>query len=227
MLLNPNVQGDEGVEKLSADSFDRPIPGQSLTGTPKSHPWETPPEITDVDDAFMFIIDKVKGSPKVQKGYDKVITMGMPLESICNTITFGGFVEGMWTVDIAELLKPPVLAFLMLYYEEKGLPYIPYNNDDSSDKTNLDDMSPYDFFETMKENNPEAHGQIGQAMEAVVEEYESKNRKIESMKNSFLVDMPMVEEGMPMPEGGMPMVEEGMPMPEENIMIPEGGMLNE
>jgi len=227
MLLNPNVQGDERVEKLSADSFDRPIPGQSLTGAPKAWPWETPPEITDVDDAFMFVIDKVKGSPRVQKGYDKVITMGMPLESICNTITFGGFVEGIWTVDIAELLKPPVLAFLMLYSEEKGLPYIPYNNDDSSDKTNLDDMSSYDFFETMKENNPEAHGKIGQAMEAVAEEYENKNRKIESMKNSFLVDMPMVEEGMPMVEEGMPMVEEGMPMVEEDIMIPEGGMLNE
>ena len=108
MLLNPSVQGDQKLEGLSADPFDRPIPGQSLTSTPKAWPWENPPEFTDVDEAFMYIIEKIQGNPGVQKGYDKIITMGMPIESICNTITFGGFVEGLWTVDIAELLKPDV-----------------------------------------------------------------------------------------------------------------------
>lgn len=191
MLLNPSVQGDQRLEGLSADPFDRPIPGQSLTGAPKTWPWENPPEFTDVDDAFIFVIDKVKGNPKVQKSYDKIITMGMPLESITNTISLGGFVEGLWTVDIAELLKPPIMAFLMLYSEEKGLPYIPYNNDDPSDKTSLDDMSTYDFFDTMRENNPEAHSQIGQAMQIAAEEYENKNKQIENMQGSFLVDMPM------------------------------------
>ena len=40
MLLNPRVQGDQKLEGLSADPFDRPIPGQSLTSTPKAWPWE-------------------------------------------------------------------------------------------------------------------------------------------------------------------------------------------
>lgn len=79
----------------------------------------------------------------------------------------------------------------MLYSEEKGLPYVPYNNDDPSDKTSLDDMSTYDFFDTMRENNPEAHSQIGQAMQIAAEEYENKNKQIENMQGSFLVDMPM------------------------------------
>ena len=190
MLLNPSVQGDQKLEGLSADPFDRPIPGQSLTSTPKAWPWETPPEFTDVDEAFMYIIEKIQGNPGVQKGYDKIITMGMPIESICNTITFGGFVEGLWTVDIAELLKPPVMAFLMLYSQEKGLPFVPFNNDDPSDKTSIDNMSSYDFFDTMKENNPEAHSQIGQAMQIVADEYTSKNEEIKNMQGSFLVDMP-------------------------------------
>jgi hypothetical protein len=190
MLLNPSVQGDQKLEGLSADPFDRPIPGQSLTSTPKAWPWENPPEFTDVDEAFMYIIEKIQGNPGVQKGYDKIITMGMPIESICNTITFGGFVEGLWTVDIAELLKPPVMAFLMLYSQEKGLPFVPFNNDDPSDKTSIDNMSSYDFFDTMKENNPEAHSQIGQAMQIVADEYTSKNEEIKNMQGSFLVDMP-------------------------------------
>ena len=149
-----------------------------------------PPEFTDVDEAFMYIIGKIQGNPGVQKGYDKIITMGMPIESICNTITFGGFVEGLWTVDIAELLKPPVMAFLMLYSQEKGLPFVPFNNDDPSDKTSIDNMSSYDFFDTMKENNPEAPSQIGQAMQIVADEYTSKNEEIKNMQGSFLVDMP-------------------------------------
>ena len=190
MLLNPSVQGDQKLEGLSAAPFDRPIPGQSLTSTPKAWPWENPPEFTDVDEAFMYIIEKIQGNPGVQKGYDKIITMGMPIESICNTITFGGFVEGLWTVDIAELLKPPVMAFLMLYSQEKGLPFVPFNNDDPSDKTSIDNMSSYDFFDTMKENNPEAHSQIGQAMQIVADEYTSKNEEIKNMQGSFLVDMP-------------------------------------
>ena len=190
MLLNPSVQGDQKLEGLSADPFDRPIPGQSLTSTPKAWPWENPPEFTDVDEAFMYIIEKIQGNPGVQKGYDKIITMGMPIESICNTITFVGFVEGLWTVDIAELLKPPVMAFLMLYSQEKGLPFVPFNNDDPSDKTSIDNMSSYDFFDTMKENNPEAHSQIGQAMQIVADEYTSKNEEIKNMQGSFLVDMP-------------------------------------
>ena len=184
------MQGDQKLEGLSADPFDRPIPGQSLTSTPKAWPWENPPEFTDVDEAFMYIIEKIQGNPGVQKGYDKIITMGMPIESICNTITFGGFVEGLWTVDIAELLKPPVMAFLMLYSQEKGLPFVPFNNDDPSDKTSIDNMSSYDFFDTMKENNPEAHSQIGQAMQIVADEYTSKNEEIKNMQGSFLVDMP-------------------------------------
>ena len=59
MLLNPSVQGDQKLEGLSADPFDRPIPGQSLTSTPKAWPWENPPEFTDVDEAFMYIIEKI------------------------------------------------------------------------------------------------------------------------------------------------------------------------
>ena len=51
-------------------------------------------------------------------------------------------------------------------------------------------MSSYDFFDTMKENNPEAHSQIGQAMQIVADEYTSKNEEIKNMQGSFLVDMP-------------------------------------
>ena len=33
---------------------------------------------------------------------------GVPIETITNTISFGGFTEGLWSVDLAEMLKVPI-----------------------------------------------------------------------------------------------------------------------
>ena len=39
--------------------FDTPIPGQSLTDTPKNYPWENPARFVDTDKAANFIWDKL------------------------------------------------------------------------------------------------------------------------------------------------------------------------
>ena len=39
--------------------FDRPIPGQSLTTTPKAAPYERPPELTDPIDALEAHLDNL------------------------------------------------------------------------------------------------------------------------------------------------------------------------
>ena len=101
-----------------------------------------------------------------EKNYDKIITMGMPIESITNTIALGGFIEGLWSVDVLELLKPPLMASLMLYAEEKQLPFVPFNNDKPADYNPvLDEMDDYDFFATMAENNPDANSKLKVALE--------------------------------------------------------------
>lgn len=189
MLLNPSVQGDQKLEGLSADPFDRPIPGQSLTSTPKAWPWENPPEFTDVDEAFMYIIEKYKEIREYKKVMIRLslwecllkVFVILLLLGIC-----GRFMDSRYS----RIIKTSSYGFLMLYSQEKGLPFVPFNNDDPSDKTSIDNMSSYDFFDTMKENNPEAHSQIGQAMQIVADEYTSKNEEIKNMQGSFLVDMP-------------------------------------
>jgi len=42
-----------------ADVFSAPIPGQSLTDTPKNYPWERPAEITDPREAIKFHLDGI------------------------------------------------------------------------------------------------------------------------------------------------------------------------
>jgi len=187
MLTNPNAIGTEdSLQKANTDPFDRPIPGQSLTGEMGKYAWEKPAEFTDADEAFEAIVESIKANKRTQKGYDEVITLGMPLESITNTIAFGGFVEGKWSVDVAELLKPPLMAFLMLYSEEKGLPFVPFNNDSSTLETPVDKMSNFDFLSTMAENNPKAHSVLKTGMSEAADELIKKQADSNLIKDSFL-----------------------------------------
>ena len=111
MLLNPKrINSKEGFgsrDLESVDPFDAPVPGQSLTEEPGKRPWDTPPTITDVDDAFEYVIAKIEDNVELADDLDKFLMSGTPVESIVNTIAFTGFAEGMWSPDIAEMLKFP------------------------------------------------------------------------------------------------------------------------
>ena len=159
MLINPNARyKDTALKNVATDPFDRPVPGQSLTGEPNKWAWEKPPQMTNVDEALIFVMDKLQNSPQTQKNYDKIITMGMPIES---------------------------MASLMLYAEEKQLPFVPFNNDKPADYNPvLDEMDDYDFFATMAENNPDASSKLKVALdESALASVKEKN-KMEDMKNS-------------------------------------------
>ena len=197
MLLNQNSIGREKggrLQNIANDPFDRPIPGQSLTGPVGKWPWENPPQITDVDDALMAVMQQLRNSKRTQKSYDQLMTLGMPIESIVNTITFGGFINGLWSVDIAELLKPPLEAALMLYADEKQLPYKIFNNESDMNKTPEDELSTYDAALIMKENNREAFDKMIAALEVSAEEVMLKSAENKEIADSFLVVSPETEE---------------------------------
>jgi len=157
MLLRPNKTIDNkyspGEDTLETkDPFDHPIPGQSLTGDPENWPWERPPEMTDTEDAFNYIVSKIENEESVGDNLDKQMFAGMPIESITNTISFTGFTKGMWTADMAELLKIPVSSYLMLRANEKNIPYVMFNNPGVEEG-----LSDSDTIRSMKENNPRAY----------------------------------------------------------------------
>ena len=194
MLINPNARHkNTALQNVATDPFDRPVPGQSLTGEPNKWAWEKPPQMPNVDEALVFVMDKLQNSPETQKNYDKIITMGMPIESITNTIALGGFIEGLWSVDVLELLKPPLMASLMLYAEEKQLPFVPFNNDKPADYNPvLDEMDDFEFFSTMEENNKEAHDVVVNALNESVDRIIKKENMEDEIANSFLVVSPEV-----------------------------------
>jgi hypothetical protein len=193
-MFNPNSELDPQIKnRLSKDAFDMPVAGQSLTDEPRKWAWENPPQFTTVDESLIHVVEKIRNSSRAQKGYDELITLGMPIESLVNTITFGGFVEGLWTVDIAEMLKPPLMSFFMLYADEKELPFVAYNNNEDVDKTFADDMSFVDTVSTIKENNPVYFSEVRNAMNENAMMQIKKQAREEDIKNSFLVVSPEEE----------------------------------
>ena len=49
--------------------FDTPVPGQSLTDTPKNYPWENPARFSKLEDASLFIWKQLNKKDTLKKSY--------------------------------------------------------------------------------------------------------------------------------------------------------------
>ncbi len=87
--------------------LDAPVPGESLTATPKNYNWEHPPQFAKVPDAFDFIWHQMHQEPQLTQ-LISLLQTGVPVEALAKTLLFAGFSEGKWTVDGAILLAEPV-----------------------------------------------------------------------------------------------------------------------
>jgi hypothetical protein len=68
-----------------------------------------------------------------------LLRMGIPVEALVKVITFSGFIEGKYTVDVAKLLEPMVS---MMITGEAALAEIPA-------KINIDDGEDTNFYKEM------------------------------------------------------------------------------
>ena len=105
---------------MQENIFDAPIPGQSLTDTPKNAAWEHPPQFSDVNDAAEYIWDKLHEDSVLTQ----VVTFlrnDIPIEAITRMVLFGGFTEGKWTPDVAFLLAEIVFKQIMSIGMKAGI----------------------------------------------------------------------------------------------------------
>ena len=89
--------------------FDAPVPGQSLTDTPKQWQWENPPEMTDPIEVYESIKESMN-RPVARETIEKLLYVGVSVETIVNGLSLKGFSDGKFSPDVAELIKIP-LAF--------------------------------------------------------------------------------------------------------------------
>ncbi len=105
---------------MAAGPFDRPIPGQSLTGEPRNNPWEQPPQMAEIEDVTKYYIEKL-ANQEVIDDFGAMCQAGVPLQPIVESITSQGVIRGLHTVDASMLVGPVIHEFLKQAIQSMGI----------------------------------------------------------------------------------------------------------
>jgi len=103
-------------------SFDRPIPGMGMTFEVGSRPWQTPPELTTVEQATDYYVERMNTDAFKGQLID-VIEMGVPLATLANTIQLASVMEGIHSVDVGILMIPIIVELLITIADSQGAKY--------------------------------------------------------------------------------------------------------
>ena len=125
-------------------------PGHSLTDTPNKWQWEKPPEFTDPNEALDFVLDGLERGT-TPRDMVRMMAAGITIEELVTQIGFKGFMEGYYSPDVAELIKPSIAIYLMGLAEDNGFEPVVENKAENVDEKGVDEQT---FYEIMKERNP-------------------------------------------------------------------------
>ena len=102
--------------------FDAPIPGQSLTSTPKNAPWERPPETADPDEAIVHHLTRL-GQPKMIDSILDGVGGGMPVSFMTDLLLTGAVSQGIHSIDISMMIAPVIHDYITNLLEEEGVEF--------------------------------------------------------------------------------------------------------
>ena len=162
------------------DEFNFPVPGHSLTDEPKKWMWDKPAQFTDPDMAVEFVASKVK-EPKVSENFLRLMAAGVSVEQIVNTISLGGFSDGRWNPDVAEIIKPPIAMILVNMAIENKIPVVVFDGN-PDEREEADRISPRDTLKVMKEKQPEEFNKIMAMSEHI------KNKQPQQLEEEQVVE---------------------------------------
>ena len=110
------------VQISKEPSFDRPIPGQSLTAELGSRPWQGPPQYTTVDEVINFYMERLVSEDVMIQAID-ILEMGVPVTTLANTMQMASVMEGVHTIDVGMLVLPVIMEMLMLLGDSAKIEY--------------------------------------------------------------------------------------------------------
>ena len=121
-------------------SFDRPIPGMGMTFEVGSRPWQTPPELTTVEQATDYYIERMNTDQFKAQLID-VMDMGVPLTTLAITIQLASVMEGLHTVDVGILMIPIIVELLVTIADSQGVKYDPGMEDIDNERATAIDRT--------------------------------------------------------------------------------------
>lgn len=89
----------------TAMPMDAPIPGQSLTAPLGDRPWQNPPQYSTAEQAIQYYIPRLTSDRMAGRLMD-MLEMGVPVDTVVDTIQLGGVMEGVHSVDVGMIISP-------------------------------------------------------------------------------------------------------------------------
>ena len=107
--------------------FDTPVPGQSLTDTPKNYKWENPARFSKLEDSSLHIWRELNKKDNLKR-IIVLLEAGISVEAVTRTIVFSGFIEGAFSIDSALLLTPIVQKMIFTIGKAAGISKLKITN---------------------------------------------------------------------------------------------------
>jgi hypothetical protein len=102
--------------------FDRPIPGQSLTTTPKNAPYERPPEVVDPEQALQIHLDRLTDPDRMEDAL-YFLEIGVDLVTLVEGILRSAVMGGIHTVDVSLIIAPVIHEYIKSTADALGVEY--------------------------------------------------------------------------------------------------------
>jgi hypothetical protein len=102
--------------------LDAPVPGQSLTTTPRNSPWESPPLFDTAEETLGFYLDKLDDNEFIDDLFF-TFEQGMPISAVVEGMTSIGVMEGYHTFDVKMLISPVLHEHLKTLADAAGISY--------------------------------------------------------------------------------------------------------
>jgi hypothetical protein len=139
--------------------LNQPVPGEAMASELGKYPFDNPPLIVSPGEALQYVLDGYL-SNNASDEILKLVIAGVTLEAIVNILVKTGFMEGSFTVDVAEIIKPALLLHLLADARDAGVKDIRIMND-----SNMPEISPEDFIDIKKELRGEEMPEMSQIPE--------------------------------------------------------------
>lgn len=103
--------------------MDGPIPGQSLTKTPRNALYERAPEIVDPNDAIIWHMTKLS-DPSRLDNLLFTLEYGLPVKHATQAALTTAVAKGIHNIDISLIIAPVIHKFIASTAEEAGIEYL-------------------------------------------------------------------------------------------------------
>ena len=152
--------------------MNQPIPGEAMTIKSGTYPYENPPLIDGPVEAMDYMLD-IYLQLDNQKMFLKMMDSGIPIEYLVNIITKSAFMNGIFTVDVAEIIKPALLLHMLADARDMGIKAKIFND---TEIIEFEDQQYMDIYSDLKPNE----------FEQLMNEQELEQPIVEAEEESFL-----------------------------------------